>query len=81
MSTAQLTEVKEIWQALFPRVPLPVDGQWALWLIQHDSPTVKDGLCDLAVKYQSLKGAMDTTYMLKFASSVMNRITRERKAA
>jgi hypothetical protein len=82
MNTSNLTndEVKETWQALFPRVPSPSNDQWALWLIRHNGPTVRKGLCELAAKYQRLHGEMDHTWMLKFASSVMNRITRERES-
>lgn len=81
MNTSQLADAKKMWQALFPKVPAPTDEQWALWLIRHHSSTVKEGLCALATKYQRLEGKMDDTYMLKFASAVMNRITSQRRAA
>ena len=54
------------------------EGQWALWLLLHDPETVKQGVAQLAAKYRKVGGQMDREYMTKFASSVMNRITRER---
>lgn len=69
--------MRETWIALFPNVSVPDDGQWKLWLLLHDPETVKQGIAQLAAKYRKV-GGMDPDYMTKFASSVMNRITRER---
>jgi hypothetical protein len=72
------TELREAWTALFPE-PCPDDGQWSLWLLLHDPDTVKQGIAQLAAKYRKVNGQMDRQYMVKFASSVMNRITKETK--
>lgn len=80
MTTTEFgNSMRETWTALFSNVPVPDEGQWALWLLLHDPETVKQGVAQLAAKYRKVGGQMDTEYMTKFASSVMNRITRERK--
>ena len=45
------TELREAWTALFTE-PCPDDGQWSLWLLLHDSGTVKQGIAQLAAKYR-----------------------------
>jgi hypothetical protein len=71
--------LSETWTALFPGVTAPSDPQFALWLLLHDLATVKAGIAELAVKYRRLDGQMNPGWMAKFASSVMNRISREKK--
>lgn len=73
------TELTDAWILLFPRTELPSKEQWAVWLLLHDSATVKDGIAQLATKYQKLHGSMTRDYMIRFASAVMNRIKREKK--
>ena len=75
--TAEISEFKELWGLLFPGVPIPDDSQWGLWLIRHHSTVVRQGIAELGVKYRRLNGRMDPVWMGKFASSVMNRLTRE----
>ena len=70
------TSMCETWTALFPNIPAPADGQWALWLLLHDPGVVRQGIAQLATKYCKV-GGMDADYMVKFASSVMNRIAKE----
>lgn len=68
-----LVELKEVWRLLFPNIAAPADHQWALWLLLHDLQIVKDSIAELAKKYRTLNGQMDADYMVRFASSVMNR--------
>lgn len=75
----EIAEMKNTWALLFPKVPTPADDQWAFWLLLHDSTTVQGGVMQLAAKYRKLDGHMDADYMVRFASSVMNRITKEEK--
>lgn len=76
-ATETISELKGFWNLLFPKVTAPDDSQWALWLLRHDNLIVRHGLTELATKYIRLKGTMDQTYMAKFASAVMNRLSRE----
>ncbi len=69
--------MRESWTALFPEVPAPLDQQWVLWLLLHDPETVREGIAQLAGKYRKLGGRMDADYMVRFASSVMNRLKKE----
>lgn len=71
-------DMTDTWKALFPEVPSPGDDQWALWLLLHDEEIVRVGIAQLAAKYRKLDGQMDRGYMARFASSVMNRLERER---
>jgi hypothetical protein len=69
-------ELKEFWTMLFPQSQAPDDPQWALWFLLHDPDIVREGIGQLATKYRKLNGMMDAAYMVKFASAVMNRLTR-----
>jgi hypothetical protein len=73
-----MQELKELWMLLFPQTEPPADSQWTLWLMLHDTGTVRSGIVQLATKYRRLGGQMDEMYMGKFASSVMSRIARDR---
>jgi hypothetical protein len=73
-------QVRDVWTTLFPEVPTPADRQWALWLVLHDREIVRKGIGQLAAKYRKLGGQMDSDYMIRFASSVMNRLSKERTA-
>jgi hypothetical protein len=75
----QNTETKSTWALLLPEVPQPSDQQWSLWSLLHDSKTVVAGITQLAAKYRRTGGGMDSDYVLKFASSVMNRVSREQR--
>ena len=83
-ATGTIHELKELWLMLFPDTAPPDDAQWALWFVLHDPATVRDAIAQLAAKRRKLRGQMDALYMAKFASAVMNRISRnarERGAA
>ena len=77
----QKTQWRENWATLFANVPVPSDRQWAVWSLLHDPEIIRLGIGELAVKYEKLSGRMGPDHMLKFASSVMNRLTRERRSA
>ena len=74
-------ELREAWAALFPNVAVPADSQFALWLMMHSDDIVREGMVQLATKRRKLHGQMDADYMIRFASAVMNRLTRERQTA
>jgi hypothetical protein len=71
-----LEELKSAWATLF-RVPAPADEQFALWEFQHDLAIMKTAIGQLATKYQKLGGAMGQDFMIRFASSVMKRLSSE----
>ena len=71
-----MTELKNFWTVLFPEVPAPADRQFSLWLALHDPATVKTGIAQLAAKHSKVGGQMENDYMIRFASSVMNRLER-----
>jgi hypothetical protein len=50
-----------------------------MWLLLHGKKTVERGIAHLAAKYKQLDGKMDSTYRVKFCSSVMNRIEQEER--
>ena len=72
-------EARDAWTVLFPNVAVPGENQFALWLIMHRSEVVREGIVQLATKYRKLQGAMDVDYMVRFASAVMNRLSKEEK--
>jgi hypothetical protein len=76
-ATDAIEELKSLWLLLFPGVPSPPDDQWGLWFLRHRAEVVREGITELALKFRKLRGQMDQTYMGKYASSIMNRLTRE----
>jgi hypothetical protein len=76
ITTYTIHELKEFWTMLFPQSQAPADSQWALWFLQHDPGIVREGIVQLATKRRKLNDKMDADYMVKFASAVMNRLTR-----
>jgi len=72
----QLVQLKELWTVLFT-VPPPSDEQFGLWVFKHGPEVVRAAIGQLATKYQKTRGAMDQDFMIRFASSVMIRLTRE----
>lgn len=77
-----IEEVQSLWRLLLPEgVTLPDERQLTMWLWLHGKETVKRGIAHLAAKYKQLNGQMDSSYRVKFGSSVMNRIEREQKQA
>jgi hypothetical protein len=76
----EIQELKELWVALFPGVPVPNDPQWILWLLRHKPTTVRDALGELGVKFVKLGGEMTAEHMGRFASSVMNRMSDRHRA-
>lgn len=80
-TTERITDLQGVWTILLPDVEQPADHQWSLWMMQHDPETVQAGLIQLAAKFNQLHGAMDADYRTRFSSSIMNRITRERRSA
>jgi hypothetical protein len=84
MTTATTTAVfdlKSVWDLLFPNSFVPADSQFAVWLLLHDAETVKASFVRLAAKNAKLGQAMTPDYMIRFASSVMNRITKDHAIA
>jgi hypothetical protein len=65
-----------LWSSLF-KVSAPADEQFALWLFRHGANVMNAAIAELATKYQKLGGNMDENYMIRFASSVANRMSRE----
>lgn len=75
-----IQEIRNLWRSLLPEeVVSPDDGQLTMWLLLHDLETAKRGIAHLAAKYKRLDGQMDSSYRVKFCSSVMNRIEQEHK--
>jgi hypothetical protein len=66
---------------LFAECEVPADSQWALWFLLHDPSIVREGIAQPATKRRKLNGKMDADYMVKFASAVMNRLTRANAAS
>ena len=73
--------LREAWTTMFANIPAPGDDQWALWLLLHDPEVVRRGVAQLAAKFRKTGGQMDCDYMVRFASSVMNRLSREQGTA
>lgn len=75
-ATAPLSDV---WNTLFPF--LLAEKQLAVWLILHNAEIVRQGIIAAGRKAISLNGNMNQEYAVRFASSVMNRLSRETQEA
>jgi hypothetical protein len=72
----EIIALRNLWSSLF-KVSAPADEQFALWLFRHGADIMNEAMAELATKYQKLGGNMDENYMIRFASSVANRMSRE----
>ncbi len=75
MTNHDIQALRECWNAVFP-YPIS-DRQLAIWLISHAPSIVRESIARAGLKYERLKGQMDNEYALRFASSVMIRLTAE----
>jgi predicted thioredoxin/glutaredoxin len=73
------TALRDTWNAVFPQVPAPAESQFALWLLLHEPEVVRQGLAQLATKFRKVKEKMDFDYMVKYSSSIMNRLSKEKE--
>jgi len=73
--------LKTLWNSLLPNEPQPDEQQWLLWSALHDDRTIRTAIGQLVIKYRQLGGQMAPDHQLRFASSVMNRLTREARPA
>jgi len=67
--------IRECWALLFPFAIS--DRQIGIWLVAHDPQIIRKGISSAGLKYERLNGAMNLDHALRFASSVMNRMTAE----
>jgi hypothetical protein len=73
-------ELREVWRALFRTEQLD-EQQWIIWEKLHSVGTIREGILQLAVKHRKMAGTMTLDHMLRFASAVMNRLTKEKHVA
>jgi hypothetical protein len=57
---------------------VPGDDQFNIWLSLHDAETVASALTQLAMKYKRLGSVMEYDCAIRFASTVMARISCEK---
>ena len=79
MHNTDIQEAKALWSRLLPE-PIPADDQWDLWFALHDTAVVRSAIAQTTLKNRKLNGAnvvMERDHILRFASAVMNRITRQ----
>lgn len=73
----EILALRNLCSSLF-RVSVPADEQFALWLFRHGADIMNEAMAELATKYQKLGGEMDQNYMIRFASSVANRLAKQK---
>jgi hypothetical protein len=71
-------ELKDLWQNVFLIEP-PDDDTWNRWLRYYPPAIVRTGMVQLAIKHR--KALMEPDHMVRFATSVMGRLDRDRRAA
>jgi len=67
------SELQKAWELMF-NCPAPDNAQFSLWFVKHDLPVIRQAIGATAMKFKRLEGRMDRDYLIKFASSVMNRL-------
>lgn len=80
-NTDQEKDSIAVWESLLPTIPAPSTHQFRVWLAQHSPEVIRQGLALAAVKNLRLNNTMDAGFAIRFASSIMNRLTQENKGA
>jgi len=75
--TYELDELKRLWIRLMPKTYLPQNSQWLLWVERFGPDNAREGILHLAEKFHRSRPRMGPDHMVRFASSVMSRRTRE----
>ncbi len=74
------TELKELWDVLFS-FPLE-EKQLVIWALRHSHGTIREAFSDTAAKQQRMKSnhdEMTVDHAIRYASSIMNRVTKEQQ--
>jgi hypothetical protein len=74
--TETIASLKETWSLMFMS-DAPDDGQFAIWLMNHEMSIVNKAIGITASKCRKLDGQMTLGHAIRFASSVMNRLDQE----
>lgn len=82
MGTTELSrkELQEVWRVLF-RITPPVEESWDRWETFNTSADVREAILQLASKHKQSNGQMSSDHMVKFVSSVLGRINKQRRDA
>lgn len=78
-SNTKIMDLKQKWQSLTD-APMPDDRQFQLWSHLFAEDAVTYGIVQLAAKFRRVAGEMDSDYIVRYASSIMSRVTREQCA-
>lgn len=69
-----------IWRALF-RMDPPPEQSWQMWEI-HNTPTeLREAILQLALKHKNTNGQMTADHMVRFVSSVLGRLNKQKREA
>jgi hypothetical protein len=68
--------VSELWTMLFAPYKLDYE-QVAIWLAKHDVTTVRQALASTGIRFLKLNKQMSPDYIVRYSSSIMNRITAQ----
>ncbi len=78
ISQSRLNELRAACDTLFPGKSLD-QTQWFVWAFIYEYEDLHEALGQLAVRHQKLNGKMSTDHMVRFTSTVANRLKSKRR--
>jgi hypothetical protein len=76
-TSTEVLELKDHWKDVLPGEALPADDQWAIWRAMHKASVIRSALTQTAVKRKKVGAEMSGGRIIRFASSIMTRLSRE----
>jgi len=78
ISQSRLNELKAAYDTMFPGKS-PDQTQWLVWAFIYEYEDLHEALGQLAIRHQKLNGKMTPNHMIRFTSTVANRLKNERR--
>lgn len=75
---SRLNELKAAYDTMFPGKS-PDQTQWLVWAFIYEYEDLHEALGQLAIRHQKLSGKMTPNHMIRFTSTVANRLKNERR--
>jgi hypothetical protein len=75
--STEISELKNHWQSILPDEETPAVDQWAIWRAMHKPTVISNALTQAAVKRKKVGAEMSGDRLIRFASAIMTRLSRE----
>jgi hypothetical protein len=75
--STELNNAKTHWRDVLPGEPMPENDQWCIWHSMHRLPAIISAITQTAVKRKKLGAEMTGDRVIRFASAIMTRLSKE----